>query len=113
MKNPIPGIITGISESIDSNYKSFVKQFKPRYFVVVNMYHVIPGNPVKQQSFTEGFDKGELEQASKFFRKVVTKHGELGFPNTEIQLIKGKKTILDTKKFGPVDMVKTMNVKSA
>ena len=49
----------------------------------------------------------------RVYHKVVKKHTTLGFPNTEIELIKGKKTIVERKIFGPVDMVKTLNVKSA
>ncbi|MFT6882403.1 MAG: hypothetical protein ACI83W_001058 [Marinoscillum sp.] len=98
MKNPFAGII---------------KMFQPRYAVVVNMYHVFPGRPVQKHAHREDFDRGEIDKASMFYQKVIRRHTELGFPNTEIQLIKGKKTVVQTRNYGPVDMVKGMNVQSA
>tara|TARA_Y100001949_G_C15932414_1_gene306284 strand:- start:699 stop:995 length:297 start_codon:yes stop_codon:yes gene_type:complete len=98
MKNPLAGII---------------RMFQPKYSVIVNMYHVIPGTPVKKFEHRHDFGKGEYDQASMFYHKVVKKHTTLGFPNTEIELIKGRKTIVERKIFGPVDVVKTLNVKSA
>lgn len=98
MKNPFAGII---------------KMFQPKYSVVVNMYHVIPGTPVQKFAHKQEFDKGELDAASMFYAKVVQKHNSLGFPNTEIQLIKGRKTVLQSRSYGPVDLVKKLNVKSA
>lgn len=98
MKNPLAGLI---------------KMFQPRYSVVVNMYHVIPGNPIQKHSHRHEFDKGEIDKASMFFHKVVRRHSELGFPNTEVQLIKGKKSVIQAKNYGPVDLVKKLNVKSA
>ncbi|MFY0605802.1 MAG: hypothetical protein JXR10_03745 [Cyclobacteriaceae bacterium] len=98
MKNPFAGII---------------KMFQPRYAVVVNMYHVVPGIPVQKHAHRQEFDRGEVDQASIFFQKVVKKHSTLGFPNTEVQLIKGKNTVMQTKNYGPVDLVKGMNVQSA
>ncbi|MEQ8474525.1 MAG: hypothetical protein RIC35_25225 [Marinoscillum sp.] len=98
MKNPLAGLI---------------RMFQPKYSVVVNMYHVIPGTPVKKFEHRHDFGKGELEQASMFYQKVVKKHNSLGFPNTEIQLIKGKKSIVEKRNFGPVDQVKRLNVQSA
>lgn len=77
------------------------------------MYHVIPGTPVKKFEHRHDFGKGELEEASTFYQKVVKKHNTLGFPNTEIQLIKGKKSIVEKKNFGPVEQVKNLNVQSA
>ena len=94
-------------------WANFLKSFKPRYSVIVNMYHVVPGNPIKKHAHKHDFGKGELNAASKFYQKVVNKHSQLGFPNTEIQLVKGKKTVLQTKNYGPVDMVKNLNVQSA
>lgn len=98
MKNPLAGLI---------------RMFQPKYSVVVNMYHVIPGTPVKKFEHRHDFGKGELEQASMFYQKVVKKHVSLGFPNTEIQLIKGKKSIVERRNFGPVEQVKSLNVQSA
>lgn len=97
MKNPFAGII---------------KMFQPRYSVVVNMYHVIPGNPVQKYVHRQEFDRGELDHASMFYTKVVRKHSELGFPNTEIQLVKGKHTVIQAKNYGPVDMIKNLNVQT-
>ncbi len=98
MKNPLAGI---------------VRMFQPKYSVVVNMYHVVPGNPVKKVEHRHDFDKGEYDQASMFYHKVVQRHNKLRFPNTEIHLIKGRKTVIERKNYGPVDMVKTLNVQSA
>lgn len=92
---------------------AFFKLFQPRYSVVVNMYHVIPGTPIKKHSHVNDFGKGQLDMAQTFFNQVVEKHNTLGFPNTEIQLMKGKKTVLEKKNYGPVDLVKTLNVQSA
>lgn len=88
--------------------------FQPKYSVIVNMYHVIPGTPVKKFEHRHDFGKGEYDVASMFFQKVVRKHSKLNFPNTEIQLIKGRKTVIERKNYGPVDLVKrTLNVQSA
>lgn len=98
MKNPLAGLI---------------KMFQPKYSVVVNMYHVIPGIPIQKHAHRHEFDRGEFDRASMFFHKVVKRHTELGFPNTEVQLVKGKKTIVQAKNYGPVELVKGMNVQSA
>lgn len=97
MKNPLAG---------------FFKIFQPRYSVVVNMYHVLPGSPVQKYSHKHDFGKGELDMAQSFFNNVVAKHTQLGFPNTEIHLIKGKKKVIDGRNYGPVDLVKNLNVQS-
>lgn len=94
-------------------WADFLKSFQPKYSVVVNMYHVVPGSPIKKYEHKHEFGKGELDAASAFYQKVVTKHSQLGFPNTEVQLVKGRRTVLEFKKYGPVDMVKNLNVKSA
>lgn len=94
-------------------WANFLKSFQPKYSVIVNMYHVVPGSPIKKYEHKHEFDKGELDAASAFYKKVVTKHSQLGFPNTEVQLVKGRRTVLEFKKYGPVDMVKNLNVKSA
>lgn len=92
---------------------NFLKSFQPKYTVLVNMYHVIPGNPVQKVSHKHEFGKGELSAARMFYDKVVRRHTQLGFPNTEIHLIKGKKKILQMKNYGPVDLIKNLNIKSA
>lgn len=93
---------------------NFLKNFQPSYSVTVNMYHVIPGNPVQKFKHQHDFGKGELDQAKRFYDKVISNHTQLGgFTNTEISLIKGKKTLVQLKNYGPVDMVKGMNIQSA
>lgn len=89
---------------------NFLKTFKPTYSVIVSMYHVIPGRKVQKYDHKHDFDKGEIDKARVFYNSVVKKHADTGFPNTEISLIKGKKTILHSREFGPISMVKTMNV---
>lgn len=91
MKNPLAG---------------FFRLFQPKYSVVVNMYHVLPGSPVLMHSHKHDFGKGELDRAQQFYDQVVAKHTQLGFPNTEIHLVKGKKTVMQRKNYGPVDLVK-------
>ncbi|RED92452.1 hypothetical protein [Marinoscillum furvescens] len=94
-------------------WANFLKNFQPSYSVVVTMYHVVPGSPVKKHEHRHSFGKGELVAASTFYQKVIKKHSELGFPNTEVQLIKGKKSVMETKQYGPVSMVKSLNTQSA
>ena len=94
-------------------WRNFVRSFQPKYSVIVNMYHVFPGVPVKKHSHRHDFGKGELAEARNFYDKVVAKHAQLGFPNTEIHLVKGKKKVLQGKNYGPVDLVKGLNVQSA
>lgn len=90
---------------------NFIKSFQPKYSVVVNMYHVIPGFPVQKHAHVHHFGNGELEEAQRFYDKVTLKHTQLGgFANTEVNLVKGKKTLIQAKKYGPVDMVKNLNV---
>jgi uncharacterized protein YlzI (FlbEa/FlbD family) len=91
-------------------YRSFVTFFKPKYSVIVLMYHVIPGRPIQKFEHKNVFGKGDLESARIFYNSVIKKHMESNFPNTEILLIKGKKRVVHTKHFGPVTMVKSMNV---
>lgn len=89
---------------------NFLTSFKPKYSVVVSMYHVIPGRQIQKHDHKHDFGKGELNEARSFYNSIIKKHSETNFPNTEIVLIKGKKSILHAKQFGPVEMVKTLNV---
>ncbi|WP_258103536.1 hypothetical protein [Marinoscillum sp. MHG1-6] len=89
---------------------NFFNLFKPSYSVVVSMYHVVPGRKVQKYDHRHDFGKGGVEQARTFYNAVIAKHTETGFPGTEINLIKGKGTVVHTKQFGPVDMIKTLNV---
>ncbi len=89
----------------------FLKSLQPPYAVLVTMYHVIPGAPVQTKAFKENFGKGELEEAKKYYVDVVAKHASLGaLPNTEIVLIRGRKRVIERKKFGPVDFLKTLDI---
>ncbi|MEQ8237999.1 MAG: hypothetical protein RIA69_02245 [Cyclobacteriaceae bacterium] len=106
----IVGFFKLIYNGIASMYRAFITFFKPKYSVIVSMYHVIPGRPVQRFEHKHEFGKGEIDAARKFYNQVIKKHSETGFPNTEIILVKGKKSFLHTKHFGPVTMVKSMNV---
>jgi len=106
----VVGFFKLIFNGIASLYRAFITFFKPKYSVIVSMYHVIPGRPVQRYDHKHEFGKGEIDAARKFYNQVIKKHSETGFPNTEILLVKGKKSFLHSKQFGPVTMVKSMNV---
>ncbi len=91
-------------------WQNFLKSFQPTYSVTVSMYHVIPGTQIQKYDHKHDFDKGEIEKARVFYNSVVKMHAATNFPNTEIKLIKGKKTVLHMRQFGPVEMVKSLNV---
>ncbi|GJM60376.1 MULTISPECIES: hypothetical protein [Persicobacter] len=89
--------------------KNFLKGFQPEYSVVVKMYHVIPGQPVKVMGNKEKFGKGEKDAASAYFKQVLQTTGENKFMPVEVQLVKGKK-VIRAKSFGPVQEIKTMKL---
>ncbi len=86
--------------------KAFFDLFKPTYSVVVTTYHAIPGFPGNKNQHKHDFAKGAHEEAKAFFDKVVKKTGEIKLAPVEINLVKGKKTVMASQKFGPVDQLK-------
>lgn len=92
---------------------NFFKQFQPSYTVNAITYFVIPGAPVQKNENKYGFGKGEQEEAKVFFDKVVKKTQDMGYSPAEIQLIKGRKSVVETKSLGPVNILQgmPMNVK--
>ncbi len=89
----------------------FLNSFKPTYSVTVRLYHVIPNYP-EVQSFSdrEDFGKGEYQKAKLYYDRVVRKNIEHKVMPVEVKLIKGKKTVMESRNFGPVDTVKNLNV---
>ena len=88
--------------------KALFNLFKPTYSVVVTTYHVIPGFPLNKNAHKHDFAKGAYEDAKAFFDKAVKKTGEIKLAPVEINLLKGKRTIVESQKFGPVDQVKKL-----
>ncbi|XOV91219.1 MAG: hypothetical protein ACFHWX_13515 [Bacteroidota bacterium] len=88
--------------------KAFFNLFKPSYSVVVTTYHVIPGFPLNKNLHKHDFGKGAFDEAKAFYDKVVKKTGEIKLAPVEINLLKGKSTIVESQKFGPVDQVKKL-----
>ena len=86
-------------------WQNFIRSFQPTYKVNAITYFVIPGLPVNRNENVHHFDKGEYEQAKKFFDNVANKTQQLRFGPVEIHLIKGKKNVIEEKKFGPVDKI--------
>ena len=89
-------------------WQSFIKSFQPTYSVNAITYFVIPGIPVNKNENRHDFEKGAYDEAKAFFEKVVAKTKELGFSPAEVQLIKGKSKVIQSQKFGPVELLKDM-----
>ena len=89
-------------------WQNFIKSFQPTYAVNAITYFVIPGIPVNKNENRHEFEKGEYEEAKAFFDKVVKKTKDLGFSPAEVQLIKGKKSVIQKQTIGAVDVLKDM-----
>ena len=96
-----------ISDNIKTGINNFLKFFKPTYSVNAVTYFVIPGAPLKKNINTYHFGKGELTEAKLFFSQAFDKTKTLSFVPVELQLIQGNKKLIDNKKLGPVDLVKS------
>ena len=99
--------INNFSNEVKSGINNFLKKFKPTYSVNAVTYFVIPGAPLKKNVNAYHFGKGELSEAKLFFDQVFKKTKELSFAPVELQLIQGKKKLIDEQKLGPVDIVKS------
>jgi len=89
----------------------FLTSFKPTYSVVVHLYHVIPNfSEVQKFSDRQDFGKGEYQKAKLYYDRVVRKNIEAQIMPSDVSLIKGKKTVMETRNFGPVEVVKGLNV---
>ncbi|WP_375579351.1 hypothetical protein ABWH96_20490 [Marivirga tractuosa] len=93
-------------KSIKKSVQGFITSLKPTYAVEVDLYHVIPGVPVKSNKERHDFDKGEFQQAKTFFDGAIVKTSDLKLAPAEIKLIKGKKKVLEFKHFGPVNDIR-------
>jgi len=82
--------------------------FRSSYKVNAITYVVIPGIPVNKNENIHEFKKGEFKEAKSFFESVVKRTEELGFSPAEIQLIRGKKKVIDKKYFGPIEDIKEL-----
>ena len=89
-------------------WQNFIKSFQPTYSVNAVTYFLIPGTPLNKNENRHDFEKGAYDEAKVFFDKVVAKTKEIGFSPVEVQLIKGKKTVIQSQKFGPVDMLQSL-----
>lgn len=89
-------------------FKKLMLMFKPTYSVSAITYFVVPGVPVNKNISRHDFNKGEYEEAKAFFDKVVKKTKDIGFSPAEIQLIKGKKTVIEKTEIGPVAAIQDM-----
>jgi hypothetical protein len=67
----------------------------------------VPGVPVNKNINKHDFGKGQYEEAKEFYNKVVKRTKDLGFSPAEVHLIKGKNTLLEQQKFGPVDQIQS------
>lgn len=82
---------------------NFIRSFQPHYKVNAITYFVVPGVPVNRNENVVEFGKGEKAEAKAFFDKVVKRTQDLRFGPVEIHLIKGNKSVIEKKTFGPVD----------
>ncbi len=82
--------------------QAFFRQFQPTYTVNAITYWVIPFSPVQKHENKYEFSRGEYDAAKAFYDKVIKKTQELGYSPAEVQLIKGKKSVVESKQIGPV-----------
>ena len=99
--------VKNFSNNIKTGINNFLIFFKPTYSVNAVTYFVIPGAPLKKNINAYHFGKGELTEAKFFFNQAFDKTKKLSFAPVELQLIEGNKKLIDKKKLGPVDLVKS------
>ena len=98
-------LFVAIWRGIAKAWRAFVTFFKPKYRVNATTYFVIPGMPLNRTKNHHEFGKGEYTKAKEFFDKIVKKTREVKFSPVEIVLIKGKKKVVESKTFGPVEQL--------
>ena len=111
MKNSIQNLSNSVKSSIDSvktSYNNFITSFKPTYSVSAITYFVVPGLPVNKNISKHDFGKGQYEEAKTFYSMVIKKTKDLGFSPAEIQLIKGKKNVIEQEQIGPLSSLEGM-----
>ena len=74
------------------------------------MYHFVPGMPVKAQRTRHSFQKGALDEAQLFFDQASEKTKNHNVAPVEISLIRGRRRIVTTRHFGPVNALKQMKL---
>ncbi|MDZ7606774.1 MAG: hypothetical protein U5K79_14560 [Cyclobacteriaceae bacterium] len=92
------------------HWKNFIKAFAPTYHVDVTMYHFIPGMPVKAEKTRHAFKKGELVAAQDFFERASEKTKSHSIAPVEINLVKGKRRVINSRQFGPVKALKKLRL---
>ena len=92
------------------NWRNFINSFKPSYNVDVTMYHFIPGMPVKENKTRHSFKKGEFEEAKLFFDKASAKTKDHNIAPVEINLVRGRRKVVTSRQFGPVQNLKQMRM---
>ncbi len=92
------------------NWQSFKKRFAPVYNVDVTMYHFVPGMPVKAQRTRHSFQKGALDEAQLFFDQASEKTKSHNVAPVEISLVRGRRRIVSSRHFGPVNALKQMRL---
>ena len=92
------------------NWRKFINSFKPSYKVDVTMYHFIPGMPVKADKTSHSFKKGEFKEAKLFFDRASAKTKYHNIAPVEISLVRGKRRVVNSRHFGPVNNLKQMRM---
>ena len=92
------------------NWRNFIKSFRPKYNVDVTMYHFIPGMPVKAERTRHKFDKGEFNEAKLFFDQASAKTRDHNIAPVEINLVRGRRKVVTSRHFGPVNNLKQMRM---
>ena len=97
-------------DRIHRKWNDFLKRFKPRYNVDVTMYQFIPGMPVKAERTRHAFSKGAFDEAKSFFDQATEKTRNHNVAPVEISLVKGKRRVVTSRHFGPVNALKQMKL---
>ena len=92
------------------NWKRFINSLKPVYNVDVTMYHFIPGMPVKTNRTRHSFNKGAFEEAKSFFDRASEMTKDVNIAPVEISLVRGKRSVVTSRHFGPVNALKQMKM---
>jgi hypothetical protein len=97
-----------IKNEINKQVTSFTNIFRNTYTVNAITYVVVPGVPVNKNENVHVFEKGQYDEAYRFYQQVVKKTEQLGFSPAEILFIKGKKKVVERREFGPIQDIKDL-----